>query len=69
MKSYKHTIMLLIREIECRMYDIDPTSLDREGSEDSGLQLLHTAYTALWKYHNMQEAIKMERWKEYRVWE
>jgi hypothetical protein len=69
MKSYRHTVMLLIREIECRMFDIDPKSLENTDNKDAGLKLLHTAYDALWKYHNMQEELKMERWKKYRVWE
>lgn len=66
MKSYRHTIMLLIREIECRMNEIDPKEIyGRPGHDISPdaplkLQLYHTANQALWEVHNMEDAAKME---------
>ena len=66
MKNYRHTIMLLIREIECRMNEIDPDEVYGIPAHDISpdaplkLQLYHTANKALWEVHNMEDADKME---------
>lgn len=66
MKSYRHTIMLLIREIECRMNEIDPDEVYGIPAHDISpdaplkLRLYHTANKALWEVHNMEDADKMK---------